>query len=286
MPPGSPTASTIAPMSATVEPDELVRLGRGREADVFAWDAGRVLRLAHDPAQADAMDREATVLAAAHRAGAPVPAYFERVQVDGRPGLVIERVDGPDLLSLLGARPWLIQSVARSSGRTHAELHALRAPEEIGSIRESLGARLVSELVPPDLRERALELLERAPDGDCLCHGDFHPANMLRTGEKDVVIDWTAGARGDPDADVARTLLLLRIGAVHEDAPVVINRLERIGRRLLVRGYLRSYRRRRPLDPGRVERWLRIVAAARLSEAIEEERADVLALARAPGPLV
>jgi aminoglycoside phosphotransferase (APT) family kinase protein len=273
-------------MATTAEPGELIPVGRGREADVFAWDEGRVLRLAHDPAQAPTMDREALVLAAAHRAGAPVPALYERIDVHGRPGLVIQRLDGPDLLSLLGAKPWLVLSVAGSSGRTHAELHALRAPEGVGSVHEVLRARLASELVPPDVRARALELLEIAPDGDRLCHGDFHPGNLLRTRAGDFVIDWTAGTRGDPEADVARTVLLLRLGAVHEDAPTLIKRLDRVGRWLLLGGYLRNYRRRRELDPVRLERWIRIVAAARLGEGIEQERAPVMAVARASGPLV
>jgi aminoglycoside phosphotransferase (APT) family kinase protein len=261
-------------------------VGRGREADVFAWEDGRVLRLAHDPAQAPTMDREALVLGAAHRAGAPVPAVFERIEVRGRPGLVMERLDGSDLLTILGERPWLVLSVARSSGRIHAELHAIRAPERLATVREALQTRLASDLVPPDVRDRALGELELVPDGDRLCHGDFHPGNLMRTPEADVVIDWTAGARGDPEADVARTLVILRVGAVHEDAPATVKRLEHVGRRLLVGGYLRSYRRRRELDPTRVERWIRIVAAARLGEGIEEERASILAVARESGPLI
>jgi aminoglycoside phosphotransferase (APT) family kinase protein len=270
-------------MAAIEEPGELVLVGRGREADVLAWDEGRVLRLAHHPAQAPVLDRESLVLRAAHGAGAPVPAVYERTEVRGRPGLVMERLDGPDLLTLLGARPWLIVSVARSSGRTHAALHELPAPERLTTVHELLRDRLASELVPTDVRDRALDRLERSSDGDRLCHGDFHPGNMLRTPRGDFVIDWTGGARGEGEADVARTLLILRIGAVHDDAPALVKRLEGIGRRLLLRGYLRSYRQRRELDMDRVDAWIQIVAAARLGEGIEEERASVLAVARRGG---
>jgi aminoglycoside phosphotransferase (APT) family kinase protein len=229
------------------------------------------------------LDREALVLRAAHRAGAPVPAVFERTEVRGRPGLVMERLDGPDLLTLLGARPWLVWSVARSSGRTHAALHELPAPDRLTTVRELLRDRLASDMVPLDVRAHALDELERLSDGDRLCHGDFHPGNMLRTPRGDFVIDWTGGARGEPEADVARTLLILRIGAVHEDAPPLVKRLEGIGRRFLVGGYLRGYRQRRELDMDRVESWVRIIAAARLGEGIDEERASVLAVARRGG---
>ena len=86
---------------------DLELLGAGREAEIFAWEDGRVLRLAREPS-ADAMiEREVTALAAAQRAGAHVPRVYERVTVDGRPGVVLERVDGIDLLGSLAGRPYL-----------------------------------------------------------------------------------------------------------------------------------------------------------------------------------
>ena len=51
------------------------------------------------------IEREAIALAAAHRAGAGVPGVYERVTVDGRPGVVLDRVDGIDLLGALAGRP-------------------------------------------------------------------------------------------------------------------------------------------------------------------------------------
>jgi thiamine kinase-like enzyme len=153
-------------------------------------------------------------------------------------------------------------------------------------VRSLLRDRLESELVPPDLGEPARAALEALPDGDRLCHGDLHPANLLRTAERDVVIDWTGASSGDPAADVARTLIILNAGAVHEGAPALVKALERVGRRLLVGGYVRSYRRRRAIDTAAVRRWLPVVGAARLAEGIEEERDDLLILLRRPRALV
>src|SRR3546814_7594415 len=58
----------------------------------------------------------------------------------------------------------------------------------------------------------ALPILDALPDGDRLCHGDYHPGNVIETAGGPVVIDWPAVTRGHPDADYARTLLLLRLG--------------------------------------------------------------------------
>lgn len=258
---------------------ELVRLGSGREAEIFAWDDGRVLRLARDPRATSMIEHEAAALAAAHAAGAPVPGVYERVTVDGRPGVVLDLVEGVDLLAWLGRRPWALLSVAGTLGRHHAALHRVEAPPGLPTLRDELRRRLGSRLVPADVRERALERLGRLPDGDRLLHGDFHPANLLRTDHGYVVIDWTNGTSGDPAADVARTLVLGRGGDL-EGAPFVVRRAAPLARRLLVAGYLHAYVRDLPLDRDRVERWLPVWAAARLAEDIEPEREFLLEQAR------
>lgn len=240
---------------------QLDLIGGGREAEVFAWDDGRVLRLARDPRRHGMIEREAAALAAAHEAGANVPGVHERVTVDGRPGVVLDRVDGVDLLSWLGSRPWTFRYVARTLGTEHAALHQVEAPAALPALHDDLRHRLGSALVPVDVRRRALERLERLPDGDRLLHGDFHPGNLLRTAEGCVVIDWTNGTRGDPAADVARSILLAGDG---------------IPRRILVLGYLRAYSRELPLDRERVDHWLPVWAAARLAEDIESERGFLL----------
>ena len=51
------------------------------------------------------------------------------------------------------------------------------------------------------------------PEGDRLCHGDFHPINVLGEVSRPVVIDWPDACRGDPAADLCRSYLLLRLHA-------------------------------------------------------------------------
>ena len=259
---------------------DLVLLGAGREAEVFAWDDGRVLRLARDPQRQGMIEREAAALTAAHEAGANVPGVHERVTVDGRPGVVLDRIDGTDLLDWLASHPWAVRSVARTLGAEHAVLHRIEAPAALPALRDDLRQRLGSPLVPEDVRRRALERLEQLPDGDRLLHGDFHPANLLRTAEGCVVIDWTSGTRGDPAADVARSILLAGDGKLPDDAPTVLRLVAPFARRVLVAGYLRAYARELPLDRERVDRWLPVWAAARLAEDIEPERELLLDRAR------
>jgi aminoglycoside phosphotransferase (APT) family kinase protein len=259
---------------------DLKWLAAGREAEVFAVDDQRVLRLALSASQQGDVDREALVLAAAHEAGAPVPAVHERVTVEGRPGLIVDRLDGDDLLARLSRQPWRAWSVAQTLGREHARIHRVRAPAGLPTLRDQLRRQLGSPLVPGDVRDRSLHLLRELPDGDQLCHCHFHPANLLRRGRGYRVIDWCHATRGDPAADVARTRLLLDAAALPDGTAAMMRALTRVGRRIMSAGYVRAYGHEGRAQREAVTAWTPVLAAARLAEDIEAERPTMLALAR------
>ena len=261
---------------------DLVKIAEGREAEIFAWDEGTVLRLMRSPEAKQAVEWQAHALRAARAAGVSVPEVHGVTEALGRPGLIMERVEGPDMLTLIGRRPWLVFSVGSVSGKLHAELHGVQAPDDLRALRPALKASIeASDLVPRHLAQFALATLDTLPDGDRLCHGDFHPGNLIKTDGEPVVIDWSNVTRGDPAADVARTLLMLRIGEPPPGAPVLVRVLAAFARGILLSAYRRAYRRHRPIDPDLVARWEIPVAAQRLTENIEGERPALLRLLEA-----
>ena len=56
----------------------------------------------------------------------------------------------------------------------------------------------------------------------------------------------------------------------------LIGRLDPLGRRLLIRLYMRAYRRSAPLDQPLVDRWTPLVAVVRLTAGIPEERGRLI----------
>ncbi len=263
----------------------LTLLGAGREMEVFAWREGLVLRLARDPGRASGIARMMLEQTAIRNAGAPVPAVYEQLTVDGRPGVVEERVHGESLLEQLDRCPDLARSIGHQCGRLHAQLHLLRAPSQLPSLRQKLDFRLRSDAVPVGIRDTVSKLMEQLPDGGALCHGDFHPGNVMAADGRLMVIDWTLAARGDAAADVAYTLLVLLVGTIPEDMPVQSEQFEPFLRTTLHDSYLEAYREVRGLDDCDVQRWGLVSVAARLALGIPEEREPLLALARTLAPL-
>ena len=253
------------------------RVGEGREADVFAWDEGTVLRLLHRSSDLTRVEREAAAMRAAADGGVDVPNVHGTTLVEGRAGLIMDRVDGPDLIALMGRRPWAVPRVARIVGRAQARMHDVVAPDNLPSLRELVRRKIdVATDLPSELADFALKKLDALPDGDRLCHGDFHPGNVLLGRDGPAVIDWTGASRGDPAADLARTRLLLRQGAIPEHMPALIRGLNAFGRGAFFRLYLRAYARELPIDEDRVDRWEVVRVADRVMEGIDAEQPVLL----------
>jgi aminoglycoside phosphotransferase (APT) family kinase protein len=258
-------------------------LGQGREAEVFALPDGSVVKLLRGACQS--ADREIAALAAVADGDALVPRVLGRTAVDGRPGVLLERVDGPDLLSLVGSRPWLLRRAGVVMADIHARLNAVVAPTALPDLRTELAYRIRSVTsLRADLASWALSILDGLPDGDRLCHGDLHLGNILGGLDRPVVIDWGEAARGDPVADVANTWLLHRMGQPPPGTPLHMRIALPLARGLVVSRYLNSYRRQHPFDLDLYRRWQIVRVAARFYAGIHEEVEPLTAWLRAHRP--
>jgi thiamine kinase len=255
---------------------ELEKVAEGREAEMFALGDGKILRLLRPGFNPASLENEVRALKLAHECGIPVPRPGERVSVDGREGVVLDRIEGTDLLTELGRAPWTVVRAARMCGGVQARMHQCRISDStFPTLRSRLERQLTSPLVPPELAKVARTRLEELPNGAALCHYDLHPANVMRSPNGPVVIDWPNATRGAPEADVARTLLLLGAGEP-PGSFVMMRALTAFGRRLFIWLYIGSYLRVRPLDKGQVRKWALPIAIGRLSEDIKEERPRLL----------
>lgn len=269
----------FSPRSTSIE--ELERVGAGRQAEIYVWAGNGVLKLFRRREDWATAREEAAVMYALEATDIPMPRILGTVSIEQRPGIVMERLDGPDQLSLLGRKPWSIWRVSTNLARLHAQLHSTVAPEQLPPLRATVKDEIArSDEVPSDCKRLAFDALDHLPDGARVCHWDFHPGNVIETIEGPKVIDWTSARHGDALADVARTLLILRGGALPPEAPFLVRRLTAIGRAVLSRRYLHEYRRLRPFRDSDLKLWGVVSAASRLSYGLASERDQLLGLVR------
>lgn len=271
------TAIATAALGPSWRTAELV--GRGFTADVYAWGAGRVLKLFHAGFPIRKVWREYQATLAVVRAGLPAPAVYDVVEMDGgRAGMVMERIDGPSMLERVQARPWTLLHAARELADLHAQVHHSNTPTpaELPSQREQLAAEIDYEAsttafaasaaaLSSDEKNFATQRLAELPDGEAMCHGDFHPANILYPASRrgPVVIDWGRASRGHPLGDVAYTSRLMRISHLPSWSPRYMHALLKCSRALLHRTYLRrSLALHGGARPAEVRAWEPVLAAA------------------------
>jgi len=253
--------------------DELGQLiGRGRDAEIYTWGEDQVLKLFFPSRPRIRVEVEAKATRVAHEAGATTPAVGEIIEIDDRYGIVFERIDGPSMAAQLATHIWQLPRVARQSAELQAVIHACKTPELISLKDESRTWIEGSDVLDASVKEVVLRRLERLPDGDSLCHGDFHPGNVIMSPRGPVVIDWDCGRRGDPLADVARTWVIIGMGEPPADTK---------GRWLIpfftaayYRLYLRRYRQLRPFADKELAVWQLPMVVRRLvrDKILPEER--------------
>ncbi|MBL7166185.1 MAG: phosphotransferase [Dehalococcoidales bacterium] len=249
-------------------------ISRGRTAEVFAWKDDQVLKLFLKDWPVRSVEHEAQVTGAVHKAGLPAPAVKGIVEVEGRLGIVLERIDGPSMMQVFRSRPWRIGQLARTLAELHAAIHSCEMPE-LPSLREDLGRGIREVELPEETKESVLRHLEQLPDGNTICHIDFHPDNVIMSSSGPVVIDWSNPRRGDPLADVAATSLLFRLAPLPQ---FMAGRwLINMFRDWFHSTYLERYLQLRPASRKQIAVWELPLVTARLLDNIPEERDLLLA---------
>ncbi len=242
----------------------------GRTAEVYAWREDAVLKLYHEWCPPHWAENEARVVQAVVAAGIPTPAVLEILEVNGRRGIIYERVTGISMLQDMNARPWTTFRHARALAELQVKINQLAIPGLVSSKDGLAEAVRRAPYLSDNLRASILDLLPALPEGDRLCHGDFHPGNVMLTSKGPVVIDWMTACTGTPWVDFTRTSLLLTIGP--KGAGKQLKPIVRLVIQLFYRSYAQRYLALLPDQQNERKKWVPIIAAARLDERIEPER--------------
>jgi thiamine kinase len=256
------------------------RLGQpiaaGRTAEIYAWEAGQVLKLFRPGWEEADANYEAYKARAVHAAGLPAPAVGDVVQVGPRFGIVYERVEGIPFVHPIRTQPWALRRQAEQFADLHWQISQARA-DNLPPLRPRL-ERAVQRAadLPEDARRTVLALLETLPDGQAICHGDFHPENITLTERGPVILDWMDATQGSPLADAARSAYLLAKAALPPDMPGKL--LIQLIRERFTRTYLNIHLARLECDPQEWSAWQTVIAAGRLAENIPHERKRLLQL--------
>lgn len=103
--------------------------------------------------------------------------------------------------------------------------------------------------------------LERMPNHDKLCHGDFVPSNIVCASDgKFYILDWAHACRGNASADAARTYLDFVLNGDEEGANL----------------YLNTFAKKADIAKQYIQSWFSVVAATLLNSQNDPKKIEIL----------
>ena len=180
--------------------------GRGAQAAVYARDemAVKVFRAGYPK---EYVFYEASMMAFVETTDLPVPQVHEVFSVEGRLAIRMSRARGRSINRLMqddpARAPELLGAVVDLQRRTHAQ----RIPLPVRLKHKIVQLIGGSASLAPESQRALLERCAELPEGDALCHGDFHGDNILCHEGRYMILDWIDASIGCALGDACRTYL-------------------------------------------------------------------------------
>ena len=145
------------------------------------------------------------MIRAAFAAGLPAPEVSGEVNLDGRFGIVLTRLDGPTLLHLSRTGAMTPRQVGAILATLAMTVHKTRPPAAVLSLHDWMyhSLRGAGDRIPQYIATGILTLIERLPPGDGLCHCDLHAGNVIMTADGPRLVDWVGLVRAPAALDLA-----------------------------------------------------------------------------------
>jgi len=264
-------------MNSNIRLEGLNLIARGGQADIYEFAEGKVLRVGRRPQDNERIRYEYTVYLSLAGKDVIVPKAFDLVEAGGLSAFIMERLTGPSMMDLIKANPLSARTKARQLAELHLRIGNIEAPEQVTDVKAK--ARFCigkSDALSEAEKEKIMTLLKILPEGSSLCHGDFHPGNIMVQDGKNYIIDWSAASRGDFHADIAHSYILMRVvPKVPHMSSIMHFFQKRIGR-AIASTYLSNVARQRRIDYRNLSRWMLINAAERTYHGMRSEKEDLL----------
>ncbi|AIW85070.1 aminoglycoside phosphotransferase family protein [Bacillus mycoides] len=225
-------------------------IAKGNTAGIYLCD-NKVVKLFKEYLPNTESLYEARKQKYAYSCGLHVPKVFEVTEIQGRQAIIMEYVEGESvgelLLNNLSKAEYFISICVSIQQKIHA---ISVSSDEIEPMEERL-YRQINSVHDLDEKQKGniLKKLDSITFEPRVCHGDFHPFNVIMSNGDVNIIDWVDASSGDIRADVFRTYLLYSQNSVE-----------------LAEMYLHMYCKKTGLLRDEIFQWAPIISAARLAE--------------------
>jgi len=263
------------------------KIGEGSNSEIFEYENdNKIIKLAKPNTNKVTIQREFNNSLIVSKVGLPVPKPYQVVEINERPGIVFERIYGVPIKQLLfenlfnllnGNEQQDSWDVITSIARILSEVHQI-SNDELPSQRDSIKYQILRvDYLSNSEKNAVIGMLERLPIDNKICHGDPNPDNILVSNEKIVLIDWNDTTKGNPEADIAEFVIMIKFAILPADIPQEIVRIFDSLRESIIEVFMDEYTRLTGITYDDIDPWIATIAARKLSaDAISEEEKQLL----------
>lgn len=250
-------------------------IGNGNTAEIYSKDDKKIVKLFRKGMGKKGVLYEFKMCQLIQRILDNVPKAYEFIEYEGRYGIVYERLFGQDMLKAIMKSLFKVDSYSRKLAKYHLDIHKT-VDEDMSSVKEKLINDInAAEVLSEEYKDIIKRYLEELPDGNKLCHFDFHPRNIILINDEPYIIDWMTACKGASSADTARTLILIEFGEI-EHMPVIMKKILTILKKRIGKVYIKEYLKISGESMEDINKWKMPIAAARLREWLTDNEKEKL----------
>jgi aminoglycoside phosphotransferase (APT) family kinase protein len=230
----------------------------GNTAKIYLYE-NKIYKLFNDYLPDTESSYEANKQKYAYSCGLAVPKVIDVTKIGGKQAVVMEYTRGKTLGDLLKNDMKHAEHYMGIFVDLQQKIHQVIA-NELEPMSKKLNRQIRSaHNLDERLKNALLQKLDSISFANRLCHGDYHPFNVIIGNDKMTIIDWVDSSSGDMRADVYRTYLLCSQFSTE-----------------LADMYLHLYCERSGLSECDIFQWAPIIAGARLAERVSSEKTERL----------
>ncbi len=191
-------------------------IGVGNTANVYEWEEDKVLKLFHEGYSDEAINMEYNNAIALRDMEFLKPKAYDLISYDARKGIIYDGIKGESLFD------WVLSTGDISLCTDYmAKLHKDIIKNDIYNVpnyKDFLRYH-IPDTLSDDKRSTLSQMIDNLADGNSLCHGDFHPGNIMMSDKRMYVIDFMNVCHGPYLYDIARTVFLVEYTPVPQEFP-------------------------------------------------------------------
>lgn len=250
------------------------KIGEGGCSEVYEWEGqSKIVKLAKANTDLDAMKKEYHNNRSVWEAGLPVPKPYELIELNGQAGLICERINAKSMMlrfqelvmnespSDVGGED--IRIMARALYEIHSRSDISLPINQRDEIKYSIHIAPYLSLLEKEL---IIAHLAKLPAKRQLCHGDPNPGNFIIQDDGNaIVIDWMNASIGNPEADLADYMIMMRYAVLPDEIPSAIQDYFDRVREMMIDHFMEQYSQLSGVTYEEVLPWMIPAAVRKLS---------------------